>query len=753
MKYVTARDIHVTGSGNTIGGISGYSLTLQNSYLFDSEVNGTTNSSNNVGGLVGNSSYNYGLTQSGATNVTVKSLGSNVGGLRGNQSSSISYCFVYNGYVEGQSNVGGASGKFIQGTIQNSSINARVIANGSEAGGLVGYLNNQYTTNANNVSKIYSNMILNTTVEGTTNVGGLIGKTDVELYLGHHYSNLVSVYLTSPGTTSISVGSDENNITRISNFKAYRKSTINNENLENTISDVITGENLLSLDELRIDQTYKNMGLSTTYFDLTQPSNGYFPLIKTSANAIVPNQTPIELPVEIKPKMMMMMRSRSTRMVHELPEVYVYQSDVDKINIEFDYIDDMTTMNIYENGTLVDTKELSERVFTYNYNYQSEIMIELTDGISTKTKTYNKNDLNNEATVINNNYYYIKQNRLISNKYNGEFNIVNIYQNKALNSEGIIYSLEDLSIIGKREQTLKQVETKSLYTFKYNDKSIETYKTFSIVDNNTIENQILVKNGKLYTLDKNLPITKNSIILDNYGGKDYESILCVDGYIYDLNSKINVPKNFKNSRIKYMTNNLYDNSSYIIVMYEDGTVYGFDYRTGLEILNDKKYTNMSLKDYFYNSFTKPENIMPDNLYTQYNKTKDLEEILILNPIDKIINSNSKDIYIDDKIKTYDTNKYIVMYDFIKGDYVIYDMEKILNESFEYSNNITNTTNISSETSIIEKNPDIYNVYKMAVKKQKKLTIDQLIIYTFIFILIVFSLVLFLKNNKKLLKSH
>ena len=750
MKNVTARDIHVTGSGNTIGGLSGYSLTVQTSYLYDSEVNGTTSNSNNVGGLVGNSSYNYGLTQSGTTNVTVKSLGANVGGLRGNQSSSISYCFVYNGYVEGQSNVGGASGKFIQGTIQNTSINARVIANGSEAGGLVGYLNNQYTTNANNVSKIYNNMILNTTVEAPVNVGGLIGKTDIELYPGHHYNNLLYVNLISPGATALSTGSNENNIIRISNLKAYRKSTINSENIENIISDVITDQNLLSLNELRTTEAYTRMGLTTTYFDLTQPANGYFPLIKTSANAIVPNQTPIELPVEIQPRMMMMMRSKSMRIVHEMPDVYVYQSDIDKINVEFSDIDFMTTMNIYENGNLVDTKEISQRVFTYNYNYQSEITIELTNGLSIKTKTFNKNDLNNEATVINNNYYYIKQNRLISNKYNGDFNIVNLYQNKALNSDGTIYNLEDFNVIGKINPQLSQVETKPLYQFEYNGKQITTYKTFSMIDYDTIENQLLVKNGKLYTLDKNLPIVKNSIILDNYGGNDYESILCRDGYIYDLNSKIKVPENFKNSRIKYMTNNLYDNSSYIIVMYEDGTVYGFDYRTGQEILSDRKYTNISLTDYFYNSFVKPESIMPDNLYTQYNKAKDLEEILILNPIEKIMNSNTINI---EEIKTYDTNKYIVMYDFIKGDYVIYDTEKLLNKmSYENTNEYKDKSYTTSETNTIEKNADIYNTYKLATKKHKKISLDQIIIYTFLLILIVFNLVLFLKNYKKIFKE-
>ena len=759
MGNVTARDVHVTGSGQAIGGLAGYSLYIYTSYLYDSDVTGTTTSSNNVGGLVGNSSYNYTLTQSGATNVKVKSLGSNVGGLRGYQGSSISYCFVYNGVVEGNSNVGGATGQFVQGTIAHTSINAKVKANGNHAGGLVGYIKNRYTTNANYVSTAYNNMILNTTVESTTYAGGLIGRTDTSLYPGHYYNNLVVadvVTTNQDGNISISVGSDSSNIVLIKNFRTYRKSTLNGMNVEDTTTNYLDETNLYSLDDLKINSSYTSMGLSSTYFDLTQLPKGYFPLIKTSNTAIVPNQTPIELPKEIVTMgMRRMMMSKMTRQVHELPNMYVYQSDIDKINIEFSSVDPYTQMKIYQNGILLETKDISKRVYTYKYDFDSEITIEITDGLSTKTETYSGKNLNSEASVFNNNYAYIKQNKLKSNLGQIEGNFVNLYRNLALSKDGIIYNLEEKTQIGKIDKKIEEVDIKPLYIFDYDGSQIKTYKTYSEMNGNIIEYQLIVKNNKLHTLDSSLPIIKNSIILDNYGNKNYESILCKDGYIYDLNTRLNVPKNFNNSRITYMTNNIYDNSSYVLVIYEDQTVYGFDYRTGKEILNDRTYVDISVTEYLYNSFVKPENIMPKDSTAQYNNAVELKDKLVINPIEKILKAKmNSENYIETEIQELQINnsdKYLIVYDFVKQDYVIYNKEQLLNNFVNIESEEIKT--IKPENNKIEENIELYNYYKnkTALGNRQKV-INRIIIFVIILILIILSLISYLKNTKKIVKN-
>ena len=766
IRGVTAKDIHVRGSGNTIGGIAGHGLHIFTTYLYDSEVIGTTTSSNNVGGIVGNTWWDYSLNQSGTKNVTVKSLGSNVGGLRGLQESSITYCFVYDGIVEGASNVGGATGKFIRGTLAHTSINAKVKSTGQSSGGLAGYVNNRYTTNANNVSKAYNNMVLNTTVSSSTNAGGLIGSTDKELYPGHYYNNLIVADISSTGENSklsISVGSNSSNATLINNFRTYAKSTLNGTNIENVPSNGLTSENILTLDQLKTKSSYTNMGLSTTYFDLTQIDRGYFPLIKTSASSTVPNQTPVELPQEM-PKMMMMksmrMMSRMTGQIHQLPEIYVYQSDIDKINVEFSTTDEYTQMNIYQNETLMDTKDLTQRVYTYKYDFDSDITIELTDGLSTKTKTYSPKDLNNEASVFNNNYYYIKQNKIKSNIGEIQGNFINLYKNKALTKDGIIYDVENKTPIGKIDKIIEQQETIPLYIFDYNGENIKTYKTYSEINNKITNYQLIVKNNILYTLDTNLPIIKNSIILDSYSNNSYESILCTDGYIYDLNTRINVPKKFKNSRITYMTNNIFDNSSYVIITYEDGTVYGFDYRTGKEILNDKTYVDITITEYLYNSFVKPENIMSKDLSTEYNNAIDLKKELVINPLEKILKKQSLgENYLEEDINEIEINtpeNYIMVYDYAKKDYVIINKEELMNNpnnigSISNYNNIE-VINIKPENTKIELDINLYNYYNSDAKGKKVKILNRIIVFIIILVLIILSLLNYTKNAKKIMRE-
>ena len=597
-------------------------------------------------------------------------------------------------------------------------------------------------------------MVLNTTVEAETNAGGLIGATDKELYPGHYYNNLVVADVSttnSNGNISISSGNNPINATLINNFRTYRKSTLNGTNVENITSNYLTDTNMLSVDELKTNSSYTNMGLSGTYFDLTQLPKGYFPLIKTSNTATVPNQTPIELPqdnTQMSFGRSMKMMSKLTRQVHELPNIYVYQSDVDKINIEFSKIDAYTKIRIYQNGTFKEEKELSKRVYTYKYDFDSEITVELTDGLSTKTYTYEPEDLNNEASVINNNYYYIKQNKIKSNQGEIEDYFVNIHKNMALSKEGLIYNLNDKTIIGKIDKTLEEVETIPLYTFDYNGSQIITYKSYSEMNGKIIDYQLIVKNGQLHTLDANLPIIKNSIILDNYSNKNYESILLKDGYIYDLNTKLNVPKNFKNSRIKYMTNNISDNSSYVIVMYEDGTVYGFDYRTGKEILNDKTYIDISLTDYLYNSFVKPENIMPKDSSTEYKNAVELKDKLIINPIEKILKQANIGNYTEAELKELEisNNNYLIVYDYIRKDYVVYDKDVLLNNI-----NIEENTEriIRPENNKIEENIDLYNFYNNSQKGKTQKIINRVIIFIIILILIILSLISYLKNTKKL----
>ena len=47
-----------------------------------------------------------------------------------------------------------------------------------------------------------------------------------------------------------------------------------------------------------------------------------------------------------------------------------------------------------------------------------------------------------------------------------------------------------------------------------------------------------------------------NFIIDNYNGKEYETVLGTDGKLYDLKEKLTYPENFKNEDIKSIGNNL-----------------------------------------------------------------------------------------------------------------------------------------------------------------------------------------------------
>ena len=62
----------------------------------------------------------------------------------------------------------------------------------------------------------------------------------------------------------------------------------------------------------------------------------------------------------------------------------------------------------------------------------------------------------------------------------------------------------------------------------------------------------------------------NNLILDNYNGKEYETVLGSDGRIYDLKDPITYPENFVNSDIESIGNNLNSDVKEVEVIYKNG---------------------------------------------------------------------------------------------------------------------------------------------------------------------------------------
>ena len=246
--------------------------------------------------------------------------------------------------------------------------------------------------------------------------------------------------------------------------------------------------------------------------------------------------------------------------------------------------------------------------------------------------------------------------------------------------------------------------------------------------NSTANYQKLSKeeqNGSDYSKEVVRPVA-NNLILDNYNGKEYETVLGSDGKIYDLKEPLNYPENFVNKDIKSIGNNLNDNldkdsenidnektlhEHEIEVVYQNGDKLRFNYQTG-ELINSLKagdVEKIGLFEYLKEKTSEIGNFMGEdknnkNMQNKYEESIKLQNKLEERPVeeameeqqekDKLRKVNNK--YIKDenteeqnittnKIKEEANNslkeqKYISIYNAEKDDYQIYQEEELLDTS-------------------------------------------------------------------------
>ena len=127
--------------------------------------------------------------------------------------------------------------------------------------------------------------------------------------------------------------------------------------------------------------------------------------------------------------------------------------------------------------------------------------------------------------------------------------------------------------------------------------------------------------------------------------------------------------------IKYMTSNIKNNSSIILVEYNSGSVYGFDYRTGKLLFSKKKNEDINIFDYFR------QELNVDNSPS------------ISNDVKKEYTSSSALI---DKINTKEENaqtNYIRVYDPLNNKYVLYDNDN-LTSNLSFNDKIDKSAKLS-----------------------------------------------------------
>lgn len=234
--YAYADNVEVYGSGYNIGGLVGYKNSLSYGRLTNSTVEGTEYSTYNVGGVAGGSAQTFKYIE--VNNVKVVNKGDYVGGFVGRtddgNASNIIYNYLQDCYVEGNNYVGGLVGCVQTGNVYYNYSNTEIVALGQYIGGVTGYIKNaNTTTTTDNKIEIHHNYVVGSKIKGIGNIGGLIGKTDKELYSDSQFkSNYIEAYIKSEDTESVSLGigdRQQENQRLIDNYY-YKYSSVNGEN-------------------------------------------------------------------------------------------------------------------------------------------------------------------------------------------------------------------------------------------------------------------------------------------------------------------------------------------------------------------------------------------------------------------------------------------------------------------------------------------------------------------------------------------
>ncbi len=353
---------------------------------------------------------------------------------------------------------------------------------------------------------------------------------------------------------------------------------------------------------------------------------------------------------------------------------------------------------------------------------------------------YKYSKINNESPNIQNELFIPKENYL---------NLIDLkdvktYINKLRWSDTIwdfstlennLYPKIKTSYIGNQQDiNLPQEENSTIYnandefirneevmqTFKYGNKTINTYKTYSEIiaeDESSIVREgirLYVKAGKLYALpvelslgDSIIKLVENNFIIDSYNGKEYETVLGTDGKLYDLKEPLNYPENFINKDINSIGNNLNNasvdssenmdneevignNLHEIEVIYKNGDKVIFNYQTGKVIYSiEEKQDKIGLFDYMKEKISQIGNTNSGTLQrttSKYERSKVLQSKLEEMPVKEALQRKNSNANKPENVANGENNEdnnslketiYISIYNVEKDEYQIYQEEELL----------------------------------------------------------------------------
>lgn len=695
-----------------------------------------------------------------------------VGGMVGG-SYSINRSYLKNSFIYAKDNVGGMAGYlgtyYSHETYGNLVSNSFILASESTAGGILG----KHDTITDGPANFWNNIVLNTKISSKLSSGGIIGyinnSTDYTQNIKFS-NNYVEGCVVEADSIEGSAGGLIGKIYKVpqSQEKKYNKSLF-----YGTLSGKNTGYGFGYIENLVSSPSYTNIhdanGLSIAsnfkeYSATTQPleyqinnandlnsfvgqtnifelSSVYFPTFSYSIYPKASEAEKVKIPetqtqaVRLMSPQMRMMRNYAVAYSNPVKIKYdVYASDVDKINIEFSYIDPNSYF-YYEIGDYKsDDISINNRVYTISYDYKSPIKIYVSNGSNYKTSTIEPSDLSKKISLVGDLVYYINNGILYGEENSIMGNFVNLYNNKVLTSDNSIYYIDTKEYVDSLAN-YSILESVPLYSFIYNEKQINTYYNFTDIDGNIQNYQIFVKNGALSIIDSSLDNKKNSYIIDNYNNNEIQIILDNKGELYSLKNNIKYPSDLVNKDIEELFTNLYSSSTIAVIRYKNNGIYAFNYQTG-----DLVFTNIT-KDKSFLEYIKSKlsedskeevikNVSKSSNYKSMEKLKiKIEEISISDAKGKITGNNSI---------TSSGKNYTMVYNANTKKYDIYNLEEVL----------TSPESITTENDKINSDYELVEFYNTSHTTKQEKSLSGIIIFT-LSIVSIFGALYLLINRKRL----
>lgn len=607
-----------TGNNNTrIGGISGRTISVANSLVVNSRIG--SYGAVSVGGIVSRtelSSYNtgtYRIIASGTIN-----------------------CEIY-----GAEDVGGIVGSHLRAYIESCYSNSNVTASRINAGGIAGRVR---ATSLYSLSETpyFNRMYYVGTVKAEDYAGGIVGRMEQDLYnVNQGLLMGGNVIVTSPtGNVNFFMNKYLNDARKLTSSLLYNKSEITRGTAMQTAEAYVTANpnvlirdeiSLTTTSELKLKNTYINKlgwntdegttssNYTTRHFKYNGLLNNYMPyLVHTPTNnyqldsaiKVMPFQEGYEpdetasdgkakvdeeglyvykyekydggIPIPGSGATVIKKRMLVKPISDTVPRAEFYTVDADRFNIEFTDINEEATLTVLANGIKVIDQKIDRRTFTVQYDFKTELEIVVSDGQEEISYTLWPEDISRNVMTWSTNYYYIKSNEIAGNRASISGQFLNLYAGHAIDVYGRVIDVETGAPLRAFDGIKIIDEVTPLHIFVYDGYMIQTFKTYSVVGDVIRDKlRMYVKNGELSAISSALSVVTDSIILDNYNGNKYCTVLSVDGTIVDMtDSAITLPEEFDNQDIQYMTNNINSDSHLLLVRYYDGAVAGFNYITG-----------------------------------------------------------------------------------------------------------------------------------------------------------------------------